>query len=236
MTYTCCRTIGQTIGARCIGRGTYLSAGNPISCQLPNTCPGGFECSAYSSTGQYICCNVARDASQPAVCPDNAEPYHDSKTKEFHYCSNTGYACPDGYLCKKRLNSPQAPDQYICCSTKPMCQRGWLPYFDASRQAKSCSPYDNNQACSPTPGAPYVCQQSTVPSKYLCCMESLISMENDGKTNKTVKPSSPFDDFGFQNSATLTTTSSTTTRPHEVEDFEYVWGDDGTVHSSSDKK
>lgn len=37
-------------------------------------------------------------------------------------------------------------------------------------------------ACSPTPGLPYRCQQSTVPNTYICCMEGARADANKDRT------------------------------------------------------
>ena len=50
----------------------------PMTCTLPNTCLPGYECNAYTTTGQYLCCSIFR-TDAVAVCPEGEEPYHDPK-------------------------------------------------------------------------------------------------------------------------------------------------------------
>lgn len=125
-----------------------------------------------------ICCSTTPSAIDSSsgiapICP-SGDPYRDPTTKQFHYCSNTNYACPEGFVCKQAVN---VGGQYVCCSGKSTCQKGWIPFLDRGVNLPvQCSPFDKN-ACKP-PGPPYKCQQSTKPGEYLCCMESVIAMSS----------------------------------------------------------
>lgn len=101
--------------ARCIGRSTKLTPqGLAIACQTSSQCGSGYECSLYTTTGQYICCSALSGAEAP-VCPNNRDPYHDSQTREYLYCDSTNYNCPNGFVCKRMINSAST-QRYICCS------------------------------------------------------------------------------------------------------------------------
>ena len=105
-----------------------------------------------------------------------SDPYRDVTTREYLYCDNTNFECPNGFVCKKMV---YGGDRYICCSEVPSCQRGWLPFIDAATgMARTCQPSQANQACTP-PGFPYKCQRSTVPSTYLCCLETTALVDSE---------------------------------------------------------
>ncbi|CDW53758.1 Lustrin cystein domain containing protein [Trichuris trichiura] len=174
--YVCCMPSGGVLHlALCIGRETFLYAnGNPKQCSMNEICPTEYECSSFTTTGQSLCCSSVTAISTWKMCP-NGDPYRDPITKQFHYCSKTNYACPQGFVCNQMSSMGPGGEQYLCCSAKAACQQGWLPYIDRlTNRPNRCSPNDP-KACNP-PGPPYKCQQSTVPGEYLCCIESKIAM------------------------------------------------------------
>lgn len=143
--------------------------------------PGvSFQCSSFTTTNEMVCCSITSAGVDPSgtglaapICPIG-DPYRDPISKQYHYCSDTNYACPEGFVCKQAVNNA---GQYVCCSGKSTCQKGWVPYLDfAANLPVQCSPFDKN-ACKP-PGPPYKCQQSTRPGEYLCCMEAVIAMSS----------------------------------------------------------
>uniref|UniRef100_A0A5S6QCJ5 EGF-like domain-containing protein n=1 Tax=Trichuris muris TaxID=70415 RepID=A0A5S6QCJ5_TRIMR len=183
--YVCCMPSGGVLHlALCIGRETYLFAnGNPKQCSVNEICPMEYECSSFTTTGQSLCCSSVTAVSTWRMCP-NGDPYRDPITKQFHYCSKTNYACPQGFVCNQMSTTGPSGEQYLCCSAKAACQQGWLPYIDRlTNRPNRCSPNDL-KACNP-PGPPYKCQQSTVPGEYLCCIESKIAMSEVRATRST---------------------------------------------------
>uniref|UniRef100_A0A914XC82 Uncharacterized protein n=1 Tax=Plectus sambesii TaxID=2011161 RepID=A0A914XC82_9BILA len=166
---------GTNVGAaRCLGRSTQLVGSQAVSCTIPSFgCALGFECSAYTTSGAYICCAVQVDpgtGSGTGSCPSNRDPYRDPNTRQMLYCDSTDFTCPTGYVCKREQSSS---NRYVCCSPIPYCQTGWTPFIDATtQQAQRCLPSQLNQQC-PSVGAAYRCQLSTVPGVHVCCQEAI---------------------------------------------------------------
>ncbi|VDP11326.1 unnamed protein product [Soboliphyme baturini] len=194
--YYCCQKVLCIDGSDV----TLNMLGHPLFCRDPNgECPKdtscqpsrnlrGTYCTSKTTTGKKACCVVTVQAAEKfRICPIG-DPYRDPTTRQLHYCSQTDYVCPKGFVCKQAMSQPveivshsKVNDQlYVCCSGRPSCQSGWLPLFERSEEGpRKCHPNLYN-ACP----NPYRCQESSVPKVYLCCMESAIARsENEEMTD-----------------------------------------------------